>query len=434
VSGPPAARHVSPNATTLRWAPAPLLYGLGATAEIGGELQAMGMKRLAIITDANVAATGLADEVAAYARQVGVDCVVWAGAEMEPTERSALRAVDELSAEKLDAYIGLGGGSALDTCKVVNLLSHYPAELVSYVARPLGEGRKVPGRLSPMIGVPTTAGPGAESTAAAALEISALGEKASIVDPALRPAMAVIDPFNTITAPPAATASAGYDALVQAIESYTSRPFDQVPATTARERPAMMGANPISDVWCERAIALCGSYLARSVHNGYDVEARVGMAQAAMFARLGTAGAHVPHATGAAIASLAHDYVPTGFVGLDRPVVPHGHSVVGAAAESLAFTYAGAPERHRHAAMLLGVGAVELNDAPQQALPRWIRRLVDVTSGPTHLGAFGFTSRDVPRLVDKAIAQTRLLPRSPRPVSREAMTEIFVRSLGQGGT
>ncbi len=422
-------RYASPNATTLRWAPVPVLYGLGATAEIADELRALNARRVAIITDANIVETGLAEAVVDHAREGGTESAVWAEAQMEPTETSALRAVEALSGEKVDAYIALGGGSCIDTCKVVNLLSRYPAELVSYVARPHGEGRKVPGPLLPVIGVPTTSGPGSESTPAAALEVSALGEKASVVDPTLRPVLALIDPLNTVSAPPAVSASAGYDALIQSLESYTSRPFDHVPAAPARARSAMVGANPISDVWCERAIELCGRFLARTVHNGHDVEARVGMAQAAMFARLGTAGAHLPHANGSAIASLARHYSPRGFPGLDRPVVPHGQSVVATAAEAFAFTYAGAPERHRRAAHLLGAGPAQRGEDPEQVLPRWIRKLVETTGGPASIGVFGFTRADVPRLVEKAAAQTRLLPRSPRPVQADDLAEIFARSL-----
>ncbi len=425
----PPVRFASPSASTLRWDTVPTIYGLGATAEIGQELRALDARRVAIITDENIVATGLVEEVLRHLREAAVEAVVWSGGQMEPTEASALRGVDDLGSERFDAYIGLGGGSCIDTCKVINLLTHHPAELVAYVAAPHGEGRKVPKALAPMVGVPTTSGPGAESAGAAALVIAALGEKASLVDRALRPSLAIIDPLNTLAAPPAVIASAGYDAVIQSLESYTSRPFDHVPAAPTRARSALIGANPISDIWCERALELCGRYLVRAVYGGHDIDAHVGMAQASMFSRLGTAGAHLPHANSAAVASLARGYTPTGFTGLDRQVVPHGHAVASTAAESFAFTYAGAPERHRRAAELLGIDPEEVRDDGARALARWIRRLIEITDGPTHLGVFGFASADVPSLVEKAAGQRRLLPRSPRPVNREALSEIFTRSL-----
>lgn len=425
-------RFVSPSASTLRFDTVPTIFGPGATAEIGDEVRALGARRAVIITDANILATGLVDEVVGHLREAGVEAVVWSGAQMEPTEASALQAVEDLHGDTFSAYIGLGGGSCIDTAKVVNLLMHYPAELVAYVARPHGEGRKIPGLLAPIIGVPTTSGPGAESSGAAAFEIAALGEKASLVDRNLRPTLAIIDPLNTLSAPPAAVASAAYDALVQSLESYTSRPFDQVPAAPTRVREAMIGANPISNVWNEQALELCGHYLVRSVYGRNDIEAHVGMAKASMFSRMGTAGAHLPHANSAAVASLARGYLPAGFPGLDRPVVPHGYAVASTAAASFAFTYAGAPGRHRRASQLLGIGAEEIDDDGPRALEGWLRRTIELTGGPIHLESFGLTLDDVDRLVDKASSQVRLLPRSPRPVDRAALAAVFTASFAAG--
>lgn len=413
----------------MRWDTAPILYGLGATREIGDELQALGVRRVAIITDANIVATGLVDEVEAYASQAGLETVVWSGGQMEPTDASVLRAVADLSDEQLDGYVGLGGGSCIDTCKAVNLLRRYPADPVSYVARPHGEGRKVPGPLLPMIGVPTTSGSGAESTSAANLEFAALGDKATIIDPALRPALAIIDPLNTRAAPAAVTASSGYDVVIQALESYTSRPFDQMPAAPKRERSAMVGANPISDGWCERTLELCGRFLARAVAQGDDLDARVGMTLAAMFSRLGNAGAHIPHANAIAVSSLARGYTPPGFAQVDRPVVPHGYAVAATSPEAFAFTYAGAPERHLRAAELLGVSADEVRDNGERALSHCLRDLIKSTDGPSSLGVFGLTRDDVPGLAERAAAQKRLLPRSPQPVTADDLAGIFARSL-----
>jgi hydroxyacid-oxoacid transhydrogenase len=426
---PPGAPH----ATTLRWETTPLLYGEHAVAEIGFELERLGIRRALLVTDANLVATGLIDQLAAHAREAGAETVVWADSQLEPTAASITAAADALAGERYDGYIAVGGGSCIDTCKAVAVLLENDAELIAYVAPPHGKGRAVP-RIRPIVAVTTTSGSGAEASGAASIEFDELGKKASIVDRSLRPASAVVDPLTTVTAPPAVTASAGYDVLVQSLESYTSRPFDSVAPRPAHKAPPMVGANPISDVWSERSIALCGCYLARAVADGEDLEARVGMAQAAMFSRLGTAGAHVPHANAAAVAALAPDtYFPAGFPGADRPVVPHGQAVVSTAAEAFAFTYAGAPERHQHAARLLGVAEEELAEAPERALTRWIRRLVEGTDGPTSLRALGFDSQAVPALAETAAGQRRLLWRSPRAVTEADLAEIFARSLDPVG-
>ncbi|NWJ73933.1 iron-containing alcohol dehydrogenase [Pseudonocardia sp. ICBG1122] len=407
----------------------PVVYGLGAVAEIGHHARALDLERVLVVTDRWVAATAVVDDVSASLTEAGVETVVWSGTAVEPTEASVRRGVDELTGERFDGVVAVGGGSAVDTAKLLNLLLACPGELTDFVPAPRGGGRRATGPLPSLIGVPTTSGPGAECTPAAAVDIPGLGGKVSVVDPAMRPALAVVDPLATLDAPPAVTASAGYDALVQSVESYTSRPFDRVPAIPSHRRPPMVGANPLSDPWCERAIELCGRYLARAVHHGHDVEARVGMSQAALFSRLGAAGAHVPHALGAAIAAEARDHRPDGFDGLDRPLVPHGQSVVGAAAEAFAFTHSGAPERHDTAARLLGAPADEIDDGDGRALGRRIRQLVEATGGPVGIAAFGLTEQDVPALARRAAGQGRLLPRSPRPVTEDDLTAILLSGL-----
>ncbi|MDQ6730735.1 MAG: iron-containing alcohol dehydrogenase [Actinomycetota bacterium] len=418
------------HATTFLWEAAPVLYGLGATAEIGIELSRRGIRRAVIVSDANIRATGLVDEVVGWASESGVETIVWAESQLEPTDTSIAAAVDDLAGERIDGYVALGGGSCIDTCKAVSVGLADSAPLSTYVAQPHGEGRPVPRDRPPIIGMPTTSGSGAESTGAASIDFTKLGLKASIVDRALTPALAIVDPYNMVSAPPAVTASAGYDVLVQSLESYTSRAFDQVPPRPAHKAPPMVGANPISDVWGERAIALCGQHLIRAVHDGSDLEARIGMTQAAMFSRLGTAGAHLPHANAAAVSGLAPDtYVPAGFTGVDRSVIPHGQAVVSTAAEAFAFTYAGAPARHERAARLLGMTGDEAAHAGQDALSRWIRQMIKMTGGPNSLDEFGFGPSDIGPLVEMAIAQRRLLPRCPRPVTRDDLTGVFSRSM-----
>ena len=132
----------------------------------------------------------------------GIKADVYDGVEIEPTDRSMEEAAEYARQRELDGLIAVGGGSALDTCKAVNLLTTYPAPLLDYINQPVGSGRPVPGPLKPLIAVPTTAGTGSETTAVAVTHVLAQHVKAGVSNRLLRPALGIVDPLNTLTAPP----------------------------------------------------------------------------------------------------------------------------------------------------------------------------------------------------------------------------------------
>jgi alcohol dehydrogenase class IV len=186
-----------------------------------------------------------------------------------------------------------------------------------------------------------------------------------------------------------------------------------------------VGSHPLSELFCEKAIELSGRFLRRAVFNGHDLEAREGMSQAALYSRLGNAGVHIPHANAYAVAGHVHDYEPAGYT-VDRPVVPHGQSVVVTAAASFEWLYPAAPDRIDRAAELLGAPRDDL--APAQVLPHWLRTLVAETGGPTSLDALGYTRDDVPGMVETALTQQRILVCSPREVTAEGLATVLENS------
>ncbi len=321
----------------------------------------------------------------------------------------------------------MGGGSALDTCKAVNLLTAHPAPLLDYVNRPVGGGRPVPGPLRPMIAVPTTAGTGSETTAVAVTHVVDQKVKAGISHRFLRPALGVVDPLNTLTAPPEVTAAAGADILTHAIESYTTRPYHARPKHHPPDRPAYIGANPASDVWCEKAIEYVGRYLRRAVLNGLDLEARTHLALAANYAGIGfgNAGVHIPHAVAYPVAGLVRDFVPAGYR-VSHPLVPHGVSVILTAPATFRFTYPTSPERHLRAAELMGHPTAGLSEADRrEALPRALISLMRDVGIPNGLAAIGYTEHDIPALIEGTLRQPRLLAGAPRPVGARELDLIL---------
>jgi hydroxyacid-oxoacid transhydrogenase len=396
----------------------PIKFGVGATDEIGHDARRLGLGRVLIFTDRHVAELGLPERIRGLLGEEGIKAEIFDGVEAEPTDRSMEEAAAVTRGTEVDGYIAVGGGSTIDTCKAVNLLTRYPAPLLDYINKPVGKGVPVPGSLRPLIAVPTTAGTGSETTAVAVTHVVDQNVKAGVSHRLLRPALGVVDPLNTLTVPPEVTAAAGADILTHAIESYTTRPYNARPKHHPPDRPAYIGANPASDVWCEKAIEYVGRYLRRAVLNGSDLDARVHLALAANYAGIGfgNAGVHIPHAVAYPIAGLVRDYVPAGYR-TRHPLIPHGMSVILTAPSVFRFTYPTAPERHLHAAELMGYPVAGLSDVERrQALPQALMALMRDVGIPNGLSAVGYRESDVAALVDGTLKQPRLLAGAPRAV------------------
>ena len=406
-----------------------LKFGDGASDEIGYDLAQLGATRALVITDPRVAATGLPERVAAQMAQFGVQAVVFDGVHIEPTDASMQAAIDWARANgPWDALVAVGGGSSIDTAKAVNLLLTNPGELIDYVNAPVGGGLAPVRSLHPLVAVPTTTGTGAESTTICVLDVLAQRVKSGISHQRLRPTLAVVDPALTLSQPAGVTAAAGMDILCHALESYTARPYDSIERKAPEQRVPYCGANPISDMWSEKALTLLAAHFRRAVADGDDLGARRGMAMAATFAGLGfgNAGVHIPHANAYPIAGRVRHFHPDGYLG-DEPMVPHGMAVALTAPEAFRFTFESAPERHLRAASLLAPD--NTYDAGPDQLARVLTDLMSDIAIPNGLAAVGYGSSDVPDLVTGTLQQQRLLATAPREVDEEAAAGILSRSM-----
>lgn len=415
-----------------------LKFGLGAAEEIGYDVaqlvpDASGTPRAIVVTDAGVRAAGHADAVAERIAAEGLDVVVFDRVHVEPTDVSLVEAVDFARSEgPWDVVVAVGGGSAIDTAKAVNLLSTNPGELMDYINAPVGRARAPRHPLLPLVAVPTTTGTGSESTTICVLDVLDLHVKTGISHPRLRPTLAVVDPRLTLTQPAEVTAAAGMDILCHALESYTARPFTAGPRKAAAERVPYCGANPIADMWAERSLGLLAGAFRPAVRDGSDLAAREQMALAATFAGMGfgNAGVHIPHACAYPIAGRVRGFRPGGYPDPDasaEPMVPHGMAVSLTAPESFRFTFDSAPERHLRAAELLAPGAG--HDRGPDLLPRVLTDLMRDIAIPPGLAAVGYSGDDVDDLVDGALKQQRLLATAPREVGAEDLAGILTASL-----
>jgi len=407
-----------------------LKYGPGASAEIGFDLAQYGVRRAVVVTDPAIAATGTPARVAEQMKQFDIAAEVFDGVHVEPTDESFAAAIAWAREHgPFDAVVAVGGGSSIDTAKAINLMTTNEGALMDYVNAPVGGGKAPTKPLLPLIAVPTTTGTGAESTTVCVLDVLSLKVKTGISHARLRPTMAVIDPDLTISQPAGVTASSGMDILCHALESYTARPYTSFERKTPEQRVPYCGANPIADMWSEKALSLMSASFRRAVSHGDDTEARAAMAMAATFAGMGfgNAGVHIPHANAYPIAGRVRDFHPKDYP-RDEAMVPHGMSVSLTAPEAFRFTFEANPERHIQAARLLAPETEEPNDL-REFLPQVLSDIMRDIDIPNGVAAVGYTSADIPALVEGSMKQQRLLATSPKPVTEDDLAGIFERSL-----
>ena len=411
----------------------PIRFGVGATEEICYEIHKRGLKRVILVTDPHLRDIGLAERVEKLIIDSGVKVVMFDKVHAEPTDRSIAEAISFQDGKEIDGYIALGGGSSIDTAKAMNLYGSYPAPLLTYINQPVGDGKPVPGPLKPLIAIPTTAGTGSESTSVIIMDLLDLHLKTGISHAYIRPTVGIIDPINTISVPPIVTAACGLDVLCHALESYISRPYDSRPRPPSpADRPPYIGANPIADLFSIQAIELVGKYIRRAYFNPHDLEAKTQMMLASTLAGFGfgNAGVHIPHAMGYPVAGMVKTYKAPGYPNQEKPQVPHGMSCIVNAPAAFRFTAAAQPERHAHAALLLGVQTQALSDLDAAlTLPDALIRLMRDLDMPNGLSALGYTLEDIPDLIAGTMKQQRLLINSPRPVNETLLTSIFEDAL-----
>ncbi len=418
--------------TAYQMAASNIRFGQGITREVGMDLRDMGVKRTLFIIDPALRSTSAGEVVLESLRDNQVEFELFDQVAIEPTDASFLTVVEFAAQGNFDSFLALGGGSTIDTAKAANLYSTYPADFFDYVNAPVGKGLPVPGPLKPLIAIPTTAGTGSETTGVAIFDYLEKKTKTGIAHRYLKPTLGIIDPDNTATLPPVVAASTGLDVLSHALESYTAMPFDQRPMPARPlERPAYQGSNPISDIWALRALEIMAEFLPRAVADTSDVEARGQMLMAAAIAGIGfgNAGVHLPHGMSYPVSGMVREYRPEGY-DVDHALVPHGISVVLNTPAVVRFTASACPERHLRTAQALGADtsgatAEDAGDILAERVVHYLKML----NLPNGLGALGYTSQDVPDLVQATLPQHRVTKLSPRPVGEAELTDLFEASM-----
>jgi alcohol dehydrogenase class IV len=364
----------------------------GAIGRIGEIARTRLGRRIALVTDAGLVRAGLIEPALAALRQADVAVSVFDGVVADPPEAVVEAAVESARAHEADAVIGLGGGSSLDVAKLVALLVRGGEALGAIYGVGNAKGPRLP-----LLLAPTTAGTGSEVTPISIVTTGA-HEKKGVVSPVILPDIALLDPDLTLGLPPHVTAATGVDAMVHAIEAYTS---------------ASPNNNPVSRALACEALRLLGRNIRRAVHHGSDREARTAMLIGSMLA--GQAFANAPVA---AVHALA--YPIGGHFG-----VPHGLSNALVLPYVMRFNAPACDQGYCDLAphAFPELQGVEGARGAERFIDALIAMAADIGLQP-RLRDVGIPQDALPMLAGDAMKQTRLLVNNPR-----AMTEADARAV-----
>ena len=369
----------------------------GAAAQLGQHVSAHfpQARNAIIVTDTGFLRTGLVEAPKRDLENHGLTVMVYSDVVADPPEQVVHDAVEFARRHDIDIVIGLGGGSSMDVAKLIAVLT--PSE--QSLSQIYGIGN-VAGKRLPLVQVPTTAGTGSEVTNIA---IVTTGEttKMGVVSPQLYADLVVLDAELTLGLPPVVTAATGIDAMVHAIEAFTSK----------------HKKNPMSDMLARQALSLLSTNLITACENGGNLQARQAMLLGACLA--GQAFSNSPVA---AVHALAY---PIG--GIFH--VPHGLSNSLVLPHVLRFNMSHAVDRYAEIAAIIAPHVDGSQEARAEALIVAMQQIARLTGIETTLQQVGITEADLDRLADDAMKQTRLLGNNPRELNWNDARAIYAAAL-----
>ena len=369
-----------------------ILCEQGGADRLGEVALGLGISHVFLVTDAGLVKAGMIAGALASLAQSKVRVTVFSEVQADPPEHVVEAAVAAARKAGADGVVGFGGGSSLDSAKLVALLVRTPQALPDIYGIGLARGPRLP-----LIQVPTTAGTGSEVTPISILTTPS-HEKKGVVSPLLYPDLALLDSRLTLGLPPAVTAMTGVDAMVHAVEAFSTR----------------LKKNPLSDALALKALQLLYTNLPQAVSDGKDPVVRENMLIGSLFAGMAFANAPV-----AAVHALA--YPLGGHYGL-----PHGlsNSLVFVAVLKFNLPVAEALYAQLGRAILPQLAAAR----DSEAAAAFVAAMSDCVSAMPYaqsLRAAGVKQEDLPMLAQDAMKIGRLLVNNPRDVTLEDALALY---------
>jgi alcohol dehydrogenase class IV len=376
-------------ASLVRWSfPTTIVFGNGALATLPDHAKKLG-KHALVVADAGVRKAGLVDQVTKTLTAAGLGATVFDAVDPNPVEKNVFDGVAAYASANADFIVAVGGGSPLDTAKLIALKTTHERPLVDYDDATGGDAY-ITANVPSLITIPTTAGTGSEVGRSGVVTLAANGRKTVIFSPYLLAKVAILDPTLTASMPPRITAATGIDALTHCLEAYVS-----------------LGDHPMADGIALMGLELCAANLARAVKKGDDLDARGGMMKAAMM------GAVAFQKGLGACHSLAHPLS-------SEKGMHHGLANALCLPATIAFNESVAHEKLERVKRIFDPNAKSCADA--------IAALRAECGLPNGLGAEGVTKADIEKLSAKAF-EDACHRSNPRPCTREDLAKLYEAAL-----
>lgn len=354
--------------------------------------------KILIVTDKGIVNAGLLYPLLGSLKEAEVPYAIYDDIESDPSEITVKETAKKALNEKAEIIIGLGGGSPMDVAKITSVLAHPECDFDLEQCYGVDQIR---GKRLPLILIPTTAGTGSEVTP---ISIITTGEttKAGIVSPLLQSDIALLDAELTVGLPGHITAATGIDAMVHAIEAYTSK----------------IKKNPISDMLAVKALQLLSENIRTAVHNGSDVDAREKMLLGACLAGQAFANAPVAAVHALAYPLGGHFHIPHGLS--NSLVLPH---VMRFNLNNCASLYG---ELADH---IMGADCPRGNENDKaEKLISWLTNMIADLNLPTQLRECSVTEESLSMLAKDAMLQQRLLVNNPREMNEAQALDIYQKA------
>lgn len=363
-----------------------VVFTLQSEAAVSSLVAELGAERVLMVTDPGIQAAGLDRSLVEALEEQGVDLSVFSGVEPNPTTDNVDQGLAQAQEFKPQLLLALGGGSAMDCAKGVNVLLNRGGRLQDYAGPVVGGSV-----LLPLVALPTTAGTGSEVSPFLLISDSDSHAKIVIRDPQTVPKMAVLDPNLTVSLPREATLYAGLDALVHGFESYVA-----------------LGSQPYSRALGLQAVELIVNNLPRVVVEPSDLEARGNMLVAANLAGMAMSLSYLGLAH-----SIANALTKVGGV-------PHGMAVGMMLSEVIRFNQKVVSDHYcRLAECVVGPKCPTRPDACSEALADYVHSFGVNLGMPSTLGAIGIARDQIPLLVEEALRQATIKSNPRQPSANE---------------
>lgn len=372
-----------------------IIVARGCSANLAHKIKERGGKSALIVTDPGVLAAGLLNRALAQFKALQLSVQIFSDVEADPPIPVINQAVLAAQECQADYIVGFGGGSSMDVAKLVALLSSGKERLEDIYGISMAKGPRLP-----LILVPTTAGTGSEVTQSSVVTVSE-SEKKGVLSPHLLPDLAMLDAELTLGLPSHVTAATGIDAMVHAIEAFTTKRLK----------------NPMSDCVAKEALRLLSSNLHQAVNFGSDIVARENMLLGACLAGMAFTNAPV-----AGVHALAY---PIGA----RFHVPHGLSNSLILAPVLRFNLPVAYSMYAELGRIIRPGIQGSEGDQANQLVDYLGNLASELGLPKRLVEVGIGEHDLDQLATDAMLQTRLLSNSPREIGFSDARKIYQEAL-----